>query len=131
MGRRAVQVPGCKFASCGAFPGECSRFCRRGSAMWSSQQFRVTSGQGGAISTSGPIAMSISDAIFRTNAAPKVLAAAGGGGRWRCWPYAMTSAKEALTDANAGPRAKHKPNLAPTSLGNECAKRKRGSSLKA
>ena len=39
--------------------------------MWSSQPFRVTSGQGGAISSSGPIAMVISDTTFRTNEAPK------------------------------------------------------------
>ena len=39
--------------------------------MWSSQEFKVTSGSGGAVSTAGPIAMSISDTVFLANAAPK------------------------------------------------------------
>eukprot|EP01045_Picozoa_sp_COSAG04_P033272 COSAG04_NODE_6822_length_1248_cov_2.358573_2_plen_309_part_01 len=45
--------------------------CPKGIAMWSSQEFKVTSGSGGAVRTAGPIAMSISDTVFRTNAAPK------------------------------------------------------------
>eukprot|EP01045_Picozoa_sp_COSAG04_P000517 COSAG04_NODE_12_length_42844_cov_6.769213_21_plen_1150_part_00 len=39
--------------------------------MWSTSEFQVSSGQGGAISSSGPIAMLISDSTFRANEAPK------------------------------------------------------------
>eukprot|EP01045_Picozoa_sp_COSAG04_P030341 COSAG04_NODE_5241_length_1689_cov_1.572327_1_plen_497_part_10 len=39
--------------------------------MWSPSEFRVSSGQGGAVSSSGPVAMVITDTTFRTNDAPK------------------------------------------------------------
>eukprot|EP01045_Picozoa_sp_COSAG04_P013252 COSAG04_NODE_930_length_9363_cov_28.745898_4_plen_1224_part_00 len=39
--------------------------------MWSSREFQVSSGQGGAIRSSGPVAIAISDTTFRTNEAPK------------------------------------------------------------
>ena len=40
-------------------------------AMWSSYDFSVTSGQGGSIATSGPLAVTISDTTFHANEAPK------------------------------------------------------------
>ena len=40
-------------------------------ATWSSYEFRVSSGKGGAITTSGPLAASIRDSAFRNNDAPK------------------------------------------------------------
>ena len=66
--RRAEQFPGCVFGGAAAI-GPLS--CPRGIAMWSSREFQVSSGQGGAIRSSGPIAMDITDTVFRTNEAPK------------------------------------------------------------
>ena len=40
-------------------------------AMWSSYDFSATSGKGGSIATTGPLAVTISDTAFRTNEAPK------------------------------------------------------------
>ncbi len=39
--------------------------------MWSRRESQASSGEGGAISSSGPIAMTITDTIFRTNDAPR------------------------------------------------------------
>eukprot|EP01045_Picozoa_sp_COSAG04_P035361 COSAG04_NODE_8131_length_1019_cov_1.168478_1_plen_76_part_10 len=40
-------------------------------AMWDSRDFEVTSGRGGAVSTSGPVSATVSNSVFSTNAAPK------------------------------------------------------------
>ncbi len=40
-------------------------------ATWTSYDFSVTSGEGGAVATSGPLAVTISDTAFRTNEAPQ------------------------------------------------------------
>eukprot|EP01045_Picozoa_sp_COSAG04_P007883 COSAG04_NODE_422_length_14618_cov_11.903712_11_plen_1388_part_01 len=72
---RLEQFPGCVFNQCTepdplTNPG-CSEFCPPGVATWSSYEFRVSSGKGGAIVASGPLAVAIRDSIFRTNEAPK------------------------------------------------------------
>ena len=80
--RRQEQFPGCKLSGGG---GTCPSYtygalmeegagcdmCPSGMAMWTSYGFRVISGKGGAVATSGPLAVAIRDTVFRTNAAPK------------------------------------------------------------
>eukprot|EP01045_Picozoa_sp_COSAG04_P038674 COSAG04_NODE_10473_length_774_cov_2.001481_2_plen_92_part_01 len=39
--------------------------------MWTSYEFGVSARQGGAIATSGPLVVTISDSAFRANVAPK------------------------------------------------------------
>ena len=51
--------------------GGCGCGCGCGMAMWTSYDFRVTSGQGAGVATSGPLAVTISDTAFRANEAPK------------------------------------------------------------
>eukprot|EP01045_Picozoa_sp_COSAG04_P017207 COSAG04_NODE_1505_length_6506_cov_4.798335_6_plen_385_part_00 len=40
-------------------------------AIWTSYEFRVSSGNGGAVATSGPLPIAIRETTFRTNEAPK------------------------------------------------------------
>eukprot|EP01045_Picozoa_sp_COSAG04_P021668 COSAG04_NODE_2355_length_4284_cov_2.515173_1_plen_1336_part_01 len=68
---RLEQFPGCEFGVCSPGDPACSRLCPAGVAMWTSYEFRVSSGNGGAIVTSGPVPVVISDTAFRTNEAPK------------------------------------------------------------
>ena len=68
-----LQFPGCVLGQCGDPVGSpaCSKFCPIGAATWSSYDFRVSSGNGGAILTAGPVPVSIGDSVFRANEAPK------------------------------------------------------------
>ena len=68
---RPEQFPGCFLGSCAGIPSLDCNGCPRGIAMWSNQEFEVALGDGGAIKTSGPIAMTISESTFRGNEAPK------------------------------------------------------------
>ena len=68
---RPEQFPGCFLGSCAGVPSQHCNGCPRGIAMWSDQEFEVALGDGGAIRTSGPITMSISESTFRGNEAPK------------------------------------------------------------
>ena len=49
----------------------CEGWCPWGNAMWTSYEFGVSARQGGAIATSGPLVVTISDSAFRANVAPK------------------------------------------------------------
>ena len=67
--RRGDEFPGCvDYGLCDYSEVNC---CPSGFALWTSYEFRVSSGAGGAISTSGPVAVDIRDTAFRTNEAPK------------------------------------------------------------
>ena len=45
--------------------------CPLGVAMWTSYEFRVSSGEGGVARTTGPVAVLISDSVFNANDAAK------------------------------------------------------------
>ena len=76
--RRIEQFPGCKQYSgpgsgceLGAAVVEGTNCCPKGAAMWSSYEFSVSSGKGGAIDVDGPLMVTISDATFSANEAPR------------------------------------------------------------
>eukprot|EP01045_Picozoa_sp_COSAG04_P005864 COSAG04_NODE_279_length_18210_cov_5.657225_1_plen_1569_part_10 len=66
---RTEQFSGCRFAGCEGALKDLISCCPKGIAMWSSHDFEVRSGKGGAVATSGRIELAISDTVFRANEA--------------------------------------------------------------
>eukprot|EP01045_Picozoa_sp_COSAG04_P002616 COSAG04_NODE_97_length_26459_cov_6.507246_4_plen_1426_part_00 len=69
LDNRVEAFPGCG-PGAGCNP-ETQLCCPMGLAFWSSQEFRVASGEGGAVVASGEVAITIVDSVLRSNEAPK------------------------------------------------------------
>eukprot|EP01045_Picozoa_sp_COSAG04_P005276 COSAG04_NODE_242_length_19007_cov_3.089433_8_plen_1575_part_00 len=70
VARRKEQFPGCTTAGACRTLGV-SNCCPYGTALWSSNEFRVSSGAGGGVRTAGPIDVIICDSVLRNNEAPR------------------------------------------------------------